>query len=104
MNAVVVHALESGVLLSAVRFALLLAVLRANPEIMLNDYPPDVRAKWGPITERTRRQRPVVALVLFVAIVVFVVWSVRPPRALAIGIPVVLAGSAMCTAVVSALM
>ena len=47
--AIVTHALRFGVVLSAILFALLLLVLRINPEIMLTDYPPDVRAKWGPM-------------------------------------------------------
>jgi hypothetical protein len=43
--------------LSVVLGALLLAVIRANAAIMLNDYPPDIKAKWGPMTARTKRQR-----------------------------------------------
>src|SRR5262249_7890289 len=57
--------------------ALLLAVLRLNAEIMLNDYPPDVRAKWGPMTERTKRQRLLVAAVFVVAILGVVAWSLE---------------------------
>jgi hypothetical protein len=47
---ILAQSLQSGVVLSVVVFGLLLAFLRANPEIMLNDYPPDIRAKWGPMT------------------------------------------------------
>jgi hypothetical protein len=65
---IVTHALEFGLVLSAVLFGLLLVVLRANPEIMLNDYPPDIRAKWGPMSERTKRQRVLVAVAFFAAI------------------------------------
>jgi hypothetical protein len=81
MWSIVPHALESGLLLSAVLFALLLVVLRANPEIMLNDYPPDIRAKWGPMTERTRRQRAVVAVIFGIAVLAVVAWSLTPVRA-----------------------
>ena len=41
---IVAHALRFGLVLSAILFALLLMILRVNPEIMLTDYPPDVRA------------------------------------------------------------
>jgi hypothetical protein len=74
---IVIHALEFGLLLSAVLFALLLVVLRANPEIMLNDYPPDIKAKWGPMRERTKRQRAFVAAIFAVVIVAIVAWSLN---------------------------
>ena len=77
MRAIVTHALEFGAVLSGVLFGLLLAVLRANPEIMLNDYPPDIRAKWGPMTERTKRQRVIVALLMSVVILAIAAWSIR---------------------------
>jgi hypothetical protein len=74
---IVTHALEFGLVLSAVLFGLLLVVLRANPEIMLNDYPPDIRAKWGPMSERTKRQRVLVAVAFFAAILGVVAWSLE---------------------------
>lgn len=82
MWSIVAHALESGVLLSAVLFALLLLVLRANPEIMLNDYPPDIKAKWGPMAESTKRQRALVAGVFMMVILGVVAWSVNAAPAL----------------------
>ena len=72
---IVTHALEFGLVLSAVLFGLLLVVLRANPEIMLNDYPPDIRAKWGPMSERTKRQRVLVAIGFLAVILGVVAWS-----------------------------
>ena len=74
---IVTRALEFGLLLSAVLIALLLVVLRVNPEILLNDYPPDIRAKWGPIRERTKRQRVFVAGIFAVVVIGFVVWSLN---------------------------
>lgn len=73
----VTHALGFGLVLSAILFGLLLGVLRFNPEIMLNDYPPDVRAKWGPMTERTKRQRVLVAGLLFLVGLGIVAWSLQ---------------------------
>lgn len=74
---IVTHALEFGLLLSAILFALLLMILRVNPEIMLTDYPPDVRAKWGPMTDRTKPQRWVAAAILFLAVVGISMWSLK---------------------------
>jgi hypothetical protein len=82
MWSIVTHALQFGLLLSAVLFALLLLVLRANPEIMLNDYPPDIKAKWGPMTESTKRQRAVVAAIFAIVIFGVVAWSLNAVPAL----------------------
>lgn len=71
------HAVEFGVVLSAIVFPLLLVAMWPNPEIMLNDYPPDVKAKWGPMSERTKRQRAPVALGLLVVGVAIVAWSLQ---------------------------
>ena len=79
----ITHALEFGLILSAVLIALLLVVLRANPEIMLNDYPPDVKAKCGPIRESTKRQRGFVAAIFAVVIVGVAAWSLNGVRVLA---------------------
>jgi len=85
-SAFIAHALEFGLVLSAVLSALLLIVLRANPEIMLNDYPPDIRAKWGPMTERTKPQRVLAAILLFVAGLTIAAWSIKRLPVLAGGV------------------
>ncbi len=77
MPPIIVPAFGWGLVLSAVLFAVLLGVLRANPEIMLNDYPPDVRARWGPISPRSRRQRTWVALLIFALLALIVFLSTR---------------------------
>ena len=59
---VVRHALLYGGVLSAVMSVLLLGLLWFNPEILLNDYPPDIREKHGPMSERSKRQRLPVAI------------------------------------------
>jgi hypothetical protein len=58
------HALLYGGVLSAVLCVLLLGLLWTNPEILLNDYPPDIRKKHGPMSERSKRQRVPVAIVI----------------------------------------
>jgi hypothetical protein len=61
---VIRHALFYGAVLSAVLSVLLLGVLWMNPEILLKDYPPDIQKKHGPMSERSKRQRVPVAIVI----------------------------------------
>lgn len=75
MPSILGHAFVSGLVLSMVMGMLLLAILRMNAEILVHDYPPDIRAKWGPMTARTWSQRVPVACGLFVAILAIIVWS-----------------------------
>jgi hypothetical protein len=66
---IISHALLYGIILSGVLFTLILGLVRINPEIMLKDYPPDIQAKYGSMSERSKRQRiPVAILVLVVMI------------------------------------
>lgn len=69
------HAMLYGVVLSAVLFALMLVVGRINPEIMLKDYPPDIQAKYGPMSDRSKRQRLPVGIVFIAIILGVVIWS-----------------------------
>ena len=66
------HALAYGAVLSGILCALLLGLLWSNPEILLKDYPPDIQAKYGPMSERTKRQRVAVAI-FFGAVVLSIV-------------------------------
>jgi hypothetical protein len=77
---IVSHALLYGVLLSAVLFTLILGVVKINPEIMLNDYPPDIQAKYVPMSERTKRQRIPVAILVVAVMVGIVTLSFRGVR------------------------
>jgi len=61
---VVRHALLYGGVLSAVLSVLLLGLLWMNPEILLRDYPPDIQEKFGPMSERSKRQRILVAILM----------------------------------------
>jgi hypothetical protein len=61
---VIRHALLYGGVLSAVLSVLLLGLLWMNPEILLNDYPPDIRKKHGPMSERSKRHRVFVTIVI----------------------------------------
>lgn len=59
------HALLFGALLSALLGALILGSMAYNAELWLNDYPPQVRERYGPASERTRRQRKWVGIPFF---------------------------------------
>ena len=85
------HALLSGVVLTATIFPLLLILLWYNPEIMLNDYPPDIRAKHGPMSERSKRQRVPVAIAFSAVVLAIIVASFPPVRGADGRIPFVIA-------------
>lgn len=82
---IVTHALEFGLVLSAVLFVALLLVLRANPEIMLKDFPPDIQAKWGPMAEHAKHQRVLVAMLLLIIVLAVVAGSIKSLPRLAAG-------------------
>lgn len=58
----------------------MLLIGRVNPEIMLKNYPPDVRAKYGPMSERTRKQANVVSLLQLGALGVIVILGLAELR------------------------
>ena len=72
---IISHALLYGVILSGVLFPLILGLVRINPEIMLKDYPPDIQAKYGPMSERSKRQRIPVAIIVIVILLGIVTLS-----------------------------
>ena len=42
----------------------MLIIGRVNAEMILNDYPPDIREKFGPMSEKTRTQANLASLPL----------------------------------------
>src|SRR6476620_5191945 len=78
---VVRHALIWGGILSAIVSVLLLALLWANAEVMLGDYPPDIRAKFGPMSARTKRQKLFVSIIGVSVVTVVVTTSFAAVRA-----------------------
>lgn len=53
-----------GTVFGVVFSVAMLIIARINAEMILNDYPPDVRAKFGPMSERTRKQANLASLPL----------------------------------------
>lgn len=74
----ITNALVFGVILSSILFATILVVVRINPEIMLRDYPPDVQAKYGPMSDRSKRQRLPVAILVLALMFGVIVASLAP--------------------------
>jgi hypothetical protein len=58
--------LRDGLTMSLVVGGLVLGSLRYNPEMWLQDYPPDVKAKFGPMSERARREQRIFLVPFFV--------------------------------------
>lgn len=74
--ALLTHSLIYGAAMSGLMFVLIFGSLAYNPEIWLNDYPPDVREKFGAPSERTVRQRRVFSVVFFGALLALLALSV----------------------------
>lgn len=65
MEPIVNLSLLYGAILSVVLSVMVMISLRINAEIWAHDYPPDVKAKYGPISERSRRQKNLFAALFF---------------------------------------
>jgi hypothetical protein len=72
--------------------------LMINKEMWLQDYPPDVKARWGPISEKARRQHFVFAIFFFGVLIGAIAYDViqlelvlgTPPSILAIFVSIVI--------------
>lgn len=82
ISPIVSHALIWGLVLSAALFAMVLLLLWWNPEIMLKDYPPDIQAQHGPMSERSKRQRWPVGIAFLAVLVAIIAASFQGVRAL----------------------
>lgn len=65
MTFVLQHSLNFGAIYAAVLALIIVGSAWFNAEMWLNDYPPDVKAKFGPMSERTKRQRNWLTLLVF---------------------------------------
>ena len=63
------HGLLYGLIYSVVMTVFIVASLRVNNEMWLGDYPPDVRAKWGPMSAKAQRLKRWAGLALMVVLV-----------------------------------
>jgi hypothetical protein len=72
------HGILYGAILSVLMVLAFVGAAYLNPEIWLPDYPPDIRERFGPMSERAKRQRRLVGIsVLMLLTGVLVLSSVR---------------------------
>jgi hypothetical protein len=81
LRLVVSHALLYGSVLSVVLSILLIALLWFNAEIMLGDYPPDIRQMHGPMSARSKRQKPIASILVGAPAIAVVAMSFSAVRA-----------------------
>lgn len=67
--------LIDGVWYNASLGAMIVGAVAINPEILVNDYPPDIKEKYGPMSARGRRQAKLVAIPFFIILLGGLVWS-----------------------------
>lgn len=60
-----------------------------NAEILLSDYPPDIRARYGPMSARGRQQAKWAGVVLVVLLGAIIVWSLLQLRQISGGLTLV---------------
>ena len=75
---IISNALVFGVVLGSILFTTILVVVRINPEIMLRDYPPDVQTEHGPMSDRSKRQKLLVAILVLAEMLGVIVASLAP--------------------------
>ena len=72
------HGILYGAILSVFMVLAFVGAAYLNPEIWLPDYPPDIRERFGPMSERAKRQRRLVGIPVFLLLTgVLVLSSVR---------------------------
>jgi hypothetical protein len=59
------HGVLYGAILSLLMVLAFVGAAYLNPEIWLPDYPPDIRERFGPMSERAKRQRRLVGIPVF---------------------------------------
>lgn len=89
---VIRESLAIGMGLSTVLTIMIVVSLMINKEMWVSKYPPDVKAKWGPVSEKAKRQRRVFAIAFFGVLIAAMAYDVTrlelvlgtPPAFLAI--------------------
>jgi hypothetical protein len=81
------HSLVYGAIFSGVLTVLIVASLRINPEMYYQDFPEDVKAAWGPMSEKARRQRSLLVIPLFGSMIGIVILATMRLDALLGGAP-----------------
>jgi hypothetical protein len=66
---------QDALLFNGLLGVLLVGSLRWNAEIWVNDYPPDIKEKVGPMSRRTKKQATLIAIPFFFIMIGGIVWS-----------------------------
>ena len=95
---VIRESLATGMLLSTILTIMIVVSFMINKELWLRNYPPEVKARWGPISEKARRQHSVFAICFFGVLIGAIVYDLirlelvlgTPPSFLAIFVSIVI--------------
>ena len=84
------HSLFYGAILTVVISITFLILLWINPEMWLDDYPPDIQARFGEMSEKAKRQEkmagiPVLAFFFGIVIIAAVRWTQTHPGQVTFG-------------------
>jgi hypothetical protein len=71
MNNLILNALIYGAVLSVVLVIIMVTSATIAPDMWVGDYPPDIKEKYGPMSEKARKVRPYIAIVFFTAMLLF---------------------------------
>lgn len=74
------HGLLWGLIFSLVFCAATLLIGRINVAMLVNEYPPDIRARFGPMSPATRKQAQQISLPLLLALGGVIVWALADLR------------------------
>lgn len=69
------HGVLYGAILSLLMVLAFLGAAYLNPEIWLTDYPPDIKERFGPMSERAKMQRRLVGIPVFLLLMGLLVLS-----------------------------
>ena len=75
-------ALTYGLVLSAVLNVMILGSLYLNPAIWADDAPPEIKARIGPMSEKTKRQRRLLMVPFFASLLVIMLAGLAQLRTL----------------------
>jgi hypothetical protein len=76
-----------GIVFSLLFSALLLVMIKINPEGMLDGLPLDIKARHGPVSEKTKRQRKPFVLLFFLIMIGVPLLSIRRYDLMTVGSP-----------------
>jgi hypothetical protein len=83
LSLLISNGLFIGAILSLLLVALMLGSLAVAPDLWVNDYPPDIRAKYGPKSARAKRFTPYFSLLFFAIVIGVLAFSLLRLRIVA---------------------